>query len=284
MDVSSIVKEMASTCVSIFHYDDSYPSAGVLVQGKDYPVVLSTLHCFVRTGEASPRHHLYASLHAPEQAIEVEVVELDDRYDIIAFKVMTHIQGRKTAEVDIDPTSLAIGKGYCMFGFSTCKMIDPATQKWILTWRMTPGNFSTDLMPHMTVATTGGCVPGDSGGPLFSSTTGRLVGINVSVSLLHPNIKDEECLRMRNSAEGNAVPAWFLLHVIGRDFIMKGGGPAYYSQCPIKTTGMMNHGQKDPVFDLHPPPNVLFCGTSGEVMDIDSFIESMSIALDPYKL
>lgn len=208
---------------------------------------------------------------------------MDDRYDIITFRVLTNIQGRKTAHIDIDPVSLAIGKPYCMFGYSTCKMSDPATKVWLLTWRMTPGHFSTDTMPQMTVAVSGGCVPGDSGGPLFSATTGSLLGIIVTVSRLHPNITDEQCLRMTNSPEGNAVPAWFLFHVLGKDFIMQGGGPAYYSSSLVQTTNMINQGHQNPVFDLHPPPHVFFCGTSGENLDIDTFIESMDEALDPYK-
>lgn len=74
---------------------------------------------------------------------------------------------------------------------------------------MTLGTFSTHLSHGMKVAMSGGSIASDFGGPVFSSVIGCLLGINFSVSNIHPRVSTSEAVRMRVSSEGDMVSLWF---------------------------------------------------------------------------
>ncbi|KAI5068917.1 hypothetical protein GOP47_0017262 [Adiantum capillus-veneris] len=279
MDMTPMVDAVQNTLVSIQHPNPGcYPVPGVLVQGSGSPLVVSGRHCF---GGVSVGQQLTALLQAPEEAIDLQILADDNRHDVIVFKVLSVIFHRRTAEIDFDPACTSVGKPYAMFGCSSCTLVDN-TGFWHMIWRMTPGTFSTGLSHSMTIAMSGGSVAGDSGGPVFSPVTRRLLGINISVSIIHPGVSTSEAARMRVSSEGNMVPFWFESQVL-KDLFLPGGELAQHFTCSAQPTNI-NQQSSDVILEVPAPANVCYCGASENVVSAPEldWISSLDEALDPY--
>ncbi|MCO5590458.1 hypothetical protein L7F22_044428 [Adiantum nelumboides] len=114
---------------------------------------------------------------------------------------------RDTAPVHVLGTACIFGNRYFQFGYSTCFSEDSGG-KWLMTWNLTTGHFSSPglLENAMVIAGSGGSAPGDSGGPVFDVETGRLIGINTGIAMIHREIRLEDAARLRTSPQAAILP------------------------------------------------------------------------------
>ncbi|KAI5077086.1 hypothetical protein GOP47_0006910 [Adiantum capillus-veneris] len=112
--------------------------------------------------------------------------------------------------------------------------------------------------------------------------TRRLLGINISVSIIHPGVSTSEVARMRVSSEGNMVPLWFESQVL-KDLFLLGGELAQHFTCSPQPTNI-NQQSSNVILEVPAPANVCYCGASENVVSAPEldWISSLDEALDPY--
>lgn len=202
---------------------------GAFVQGPSSPCIITCLHAFEPIGLVGSE--LDVQLQAPLEHVRCKVFTFDCDLDFLILEVLTPVN-RITAVVDSTVSPSLYGQPYILFGNSTCNGID-ANGRWRMVWNVTRGHFSSQLLDNFQIAAGGGSAPGDSGGPLFHGETGKLIGINVSISLLPVGNDFQATSRARASPQGRMVPIWivelFLRSRLGHAFFGAGGVPAVYS-------------------------------------------------------
>ncbi|KAI5053896.1 hypothetical protein GOP47_0009175 [Adiantum capillus-veneris] len=113
------------------------------------------------------------------------------------------------------------------------------------------------MLDSFQVAGSGGSVPGDSGGPVFLIASGKLVGINTSVSLVHPCLSIDDAAKAQTRPQALIKPFSIIELLLnaetGVPFFGSGGQKAIYNSSAMVTTS----SRAAPV--VKPQPQELLC-------------------------
>lgn len=275
-DIAALVPFLAS----VVRESDGEHVPGVFVQGPDAPCILTCLHAFDKDPSFNvPGKRYNAVLQVPLEPVTCVVIDSDMDHDFLVLQLV-NIVNRVTAPVDLLVSDSYVGSPYILIGRSTCTSID-AAGRWQYTWNACRGFVTTSLLNGHRIGGGGGSAPGDSGGPIFHGVSGQLIGINVSVSLLHPGPHGVITALPRASPEGRFVPLWIIELVLkykwSKPFFGHGGVLATYDSTPPST---MECGTSSLVSGSVPhSPFEMLCGTQSsplaELFD--------PVLLDPYR-